>query len=264
MNPLPPHPVSASSTDGPTISLSVVSHSQGRLIASLLDDLAKSDWHGGSPFEVIVTINIPEDEAWLPSSPPFPLKVLRNARPKGFGANHNAAFRAARGAFFAVVNPDIRLADFRVADLLAALELPDAGVCGPVVLAPGGKLEDSARRFPTIAGLARRRLRRRQPEAAGSDYSPPAGVLPVDWLAGMFLLFPAPVYRAIGGFDERFFMYLEDVEISRFLRRRGLRTLWVGTTAVVHDASRASHRSLRHMRYHLVSAARYFLLNPCR
>lgn len=237
------------------ISISIVSHGQGALIANLLNDLARDEWHDGLSFEVIVTINIPEDERWLPLSPPFPLTVIRNEAAKGFGANHNSAFRVTRGRFFAVVNPDIRLANFHAGNLIAAFADPKAGVCGPKVLAPSGSLEDSARYFPTVLGLAKRRLSSRK----GADYRPDEVMLPVDWLAGMFLLFLSQVYRTVGGFDERYFMYLEDVEISRHLNRCGFKSIWVGTTAVIHDASRASRRSLRHMRYHAMSALRYFL-----
>lgn len=236
------------------ISVSVVSHGQGALIANLLNDLARDEWHDGLSFEVIVTINIPEDERWLPSSPAFPLTVIRNEAAKGFGANHNSAFRAAKGSFFAVVNPDIRLVNFHAGSLIAAFADPEAGVCGPKVLAPGGGLEDSARHFPTVLRLAKRRLSSRNE----ADYRLDEAMLPVDWLAGMFLLFPSPIYRTIGGFDERYFMYLEDVEISRHLNRCGFKSIWVGTTAVIHDASRASRRNLRHIRYHVMSALRYF------
>jgi N-acetylglucosaminyl-diphospho-decaprenol L-rhamnosyltransferase len=240
--------------DTPTITVSVVSHGQGTLIANLLEDLAQPGWNEGQGFEVVVTLNIPEDEAWLASERPYPIRVLRNEVAKGFGANHNAAFEVARGRFFAVVNPDIRLADFQIGDLLDALARPDAGVCGPLVLSPHGGVEDSARRFPTFIRLFRRKLlRERDP-----DYRPEQATISVDWLAGMFLLFPSAAYKAIGGFDERYFMYLEDVEISRILRRRGLQILWVGTTAVIHDASRASRRSFQHLKWHLASLFRYF------
>lgn len=245
-----------------TASLSVVSHGQGALVANLLKDLANRQWHGGTSFEVIVTINLPEDERWLPHAPAFPLTVLRNPRPKGFGANHNAAFKESRGQYFAVVNPDIRLADFRLQPLVDALGTANAGLCGPLVLAPDGGVEDSARHFPSMMRLLRRRLSLGARTKHGPDYPPSATVQPVDWLGGMFLLFPARLFREIGGFDERFFMYLEDVEIARHLRQRGKRALWVGNTAVIHDASRASRRSLRHLRYHLSSAVRYFLLPP--
>src|SRR5690606_13788331 len=139
------------------------------------------------------TINVPESEEWLDRKFPFPVRVLRNQSPKGFGANHNAAFRVARGSYFAVVNPDIRLNGFQMAELVGALQLPDAGVAGPIVTAPDGRVEDSARRFPTFFRLFTRKvLHRRDP-----DYVPSTEAMPVEWLAGMFLLFPSDVYRTL-------------------------------------------------------------------
>lgn len=244
--------------DGVTLSLSVVSHGQGSLVTKLLDDICHPAWHSDVSFEVIITLNIPENEEWLDRTFPFPIIVIRNDRPKGFGTNHNAAFRSARGAVFAVVNPDIRLADFRLVDLMHALEQEKTGVCGPLVKAPDGSVEDSARRFPTIPGLVRRRLRAKH----APDYEPSTSPVAVDWLAGMFLLFPSTAYREIGGFDERYFMYLEDVEICRRLGQRNLAVLWVTSTAVIHDASRASRRSMRHLRWHVGSLARYLFAPP--
>lgn len=244
--------------DPVTLSLSIVSHGQGRLVTSLLDDICRSPWHGDLPFEVIVTLNIPEDERWLERQFPFPLVVIRNDYPKGFGANHNAAFRSARGALFAVINPDVRLADFSVTDLMKALEQHNAGVCGPLVKAPDGTVEDSARLLLTIPRLLRRKLQAKH----APDYRPAAEPVPVDWLAGMFLLFPSMAYRAIGGFDERYFMYLEDVEICRRLGLHGRAVLWVTSTAVIHDASRASRRSIRHLRWHVRSLSRYLFTRP--
>ena len=239
--------------DDITVSLSVVSHGQGSLITKLLDDICHPAWHGDVSFEVIITLNIPEDEQWVERTFPFPVIVIRNDQPKGFGTNHNAAFRRARGAVFAVVNPDIRLADFRLADLMPVLGQEKTGVCAPLVKAPDGSIEDSARRFPTIPRLALRRLRARH----APDYRPSTNPIAVDWLAGMFLLFPSTAYREVDGFDERYFMYLEDVEICRRLGQHNLAVLWVTSTAVIHDASRASHRSLQHLRWHIGSLARY-------
>jgi GT2 family glycosyltransferase len=240
-------------TDDIMLSLSIVSHGQGAIIANLLDDLSQPAWHSGMTFEVIVTLNIPEDERWLERPFPYSVVVVRNEKAKGFGANHNAAFRHARGSMFAVVNPDIRLAGFRIEALTSALKGQNAGVCGPLVVAPGGAIEDSARLFPTIARI----LARQRSRGHGPDYQPAPTPCSVDWLAGMFLLFPSAMYGEIGGFDERYFMYLEDVEICRHLRQRGRDILWVTSTAVVHDASRASRRSMRHLRWHVRSLVRY-------
>lgn len=237
----------------PYLSVSIVSHGQGALVASLLSDLCLPGWHGNYKFEVIVTLNIPEAEDWLVGPFPFPVTVLKNERPRGFGANHNRAFAAAAGETFAVVNPDIRLVDFRIEPLIAALRAGTAGACGPLVLAPGGTLEDSARRWPTVARLVRSRLRR----GTGIDYVQANEPLTVDWIAGMFMLFTATAYRAVGGFDERYFMYYEDVDICRRMWRSGREVLWVGSTALVHDASRASRRNLRHLRWHVSSLLRF-------
>jgi GT2 family glycosyltransferase len=225
------------------------------LIANLLRDLAARNWNGGVDFEVIVTLNISEDETWLDQEYLFTIKVVRNDAPKGFGANHNSAFQIAEGSVFMVVNPDIRLEGFQVAPLLAALDQPATGVCGPRVVGPDGALQDSARRFPTVGRLLSRvLLRRRHP-----DFNDENGTISVDWRAGMFLMFPSDIFREIRGFDDRYFMYMEDVEICQNLWQRGFRVLWVSGTAVTHDARRASGRSVRHLRWHLTSMARYFI-----
>jgi N-acetylglucosaminyl-diphospho-decaprenol L-rhamnosyltransferase len=250
---LPLHPEINGGPSEPAFSVSIVSHGQGAILADLLKDLSELNWHGGATFELIVTLNIPEDEEWLDVARGMQVTVLRNAAKQGYGTNHNAAFRAARGEFFIVANPDLRLHDLQLEELWREARKSNVGVCGPLVLAPDGGLDDSARRFPTIRRLfLRKLLRQRDP-----DYSPPSAAVPVDWLAGMFMVFPSAVYRSISGFDERYFMYFEDVEICRLLHRRKFEVVWVGTTAVTHHAARASRRSLRHMRWYAASLLRY-------
>lgn len=234
----------------PRLSLSVVSHGQSALVRQLLDDLVRL-----SPpdIEVILTINIPEEEHGFPACP-FPLRFIRNAAPKGFGANHNAAFRAAQGRYFAVVNPDIRLPTLDLDTLLQPLAEPTVAAVAPVVLSAAGTVEDSVRRFPTFGRLARRVvLKQRAP-----DYRWDRDPIGVDWAAGMFVVFRSEYFRTVGGFDDsRFFMYFEDVDICARLRARGFQILLQPQVRVIHDARRDSHRSLKHLRWHLTSAARY-------
>lgn len=146
----------------PLVSLSIVSHGQGALIRDLLKDLRTLS---GAPFEIILTLNIPEDESFLVRYADLPLRVVRNTTVKGFGANHNAAFAIARGSVFVIVNPDIRASDLTLQPLLEVLNRPSVGACAPVVLSPSGTAEDSVRRFPTLACLSYRLLsRRRRPD----------------------------------------------------------------------------------------------------
>ncbi|HEY4083309.1 MAG TPA: glycosyltransferase [Burkholderiaceae bacterium] len=239
-----------SSSPSLRLSLSIVSHGQWALVRQLLDDLARL-----SPpdIEVILTANIPEEDYSYPTCP-FPIRCIRNTTPKGFGANHNAAFRVARGQYFAVVNPDIRLPTLDLELLLRPLADPSVAAVAPVVLSVAGTVEDSVRCFPTISRLTRRVvLRQRAP-----DYQWGREPISVDWAAGMFIAFRSEAYQAVGGFDDsRFFMYFEDVDICARLSKKGFRILLQPQVSVIHDARRDSHRSLKHLRWHLTSAVRY-------
>jgi N-acetylglucosaminyl-diphospho-decaprenol L-rhamnosyltransferase len=234
-----------------SLSLSIVSHGQASLVGQLLSDLATLQ---PRHFDVIVTINIEEDEAAFQGHD-LPIRILRNAKPKGFGANHNAAFRESTGAFFGVVNPDIRARDLRTPDVLKPFDEARTGACAPLVLSSSGQVEDSARRFPTAAGLVRRRLLGHR----GPDYQWRADPILVDWVAGMFVVFRREAFTQVGGFDERrFFMYLEDVDICERLGAQGWSVVFQPSTSVVHDAQRASRRQFQHLRWHVTSALRYF------
>ena len=231
-----------------TIALSVVSHAQNWLVNQLLADLAQLR---EPELRIIVTQNVPDRDA-LHARPGAELVV--NDRPRGFGANHNAAFRLCSAPYFCVVNPDVRLNMDPFPALLSALRAPrNAGVAGPQVCDPDGRTEDSARRFPTITRLVRKLL----PGAQGPDYPAAGGPFAVDWLAGMFMLFRSDAFRAVGGFDERFFLYYEDVDICRRLGLLAYGAAYVPEVTVIHEARRASRRNLRLMAIHAASAARY-------
>jgi hypothetical protein len=238
--------------NAPTVTVSVVSHAHGTLVHDLLADLAVLH-HGG--LDVVLTLNVSEE---LPRIPPgLAVEIVRNPSPKGFGANHNAAFRHGRGALFCVLNPDIRFpAD--PFDILAA-ELVDArvGVAAPLVVDATGEPEDSARRFPTLRSLSAKVLGlapRLDYEIGDEPFSP-------DWVAGMFMLFRREAFAAVGGFDERYFLYYEDVDLCRRIRHAGYDVRLVPAARVTHLARRESHRNLRHLRWHLTSMARYLLLS---
>lgn len=233
------------------VSISVVSHGQGRLIAPLLDDLYRRP--PDIPFELILTLNIPEDEGFIAPFRHQGMKVIRNASAKGFGANHNAAFAESVGPWFAVVNPDIRIAEPRLAPLLETLAMPQVAACAPEVRSPTGGLEENARKFPTVRKLFRKALGQRQT----MDYRWDSAPVAVDWVAGMFVVFRRDAFEAVGGFDERYFMYYEDADVCARLRDRGWQIFLDPRFVVVHDAQRRSHRDFRHMRWHLQSMARF-------
>lgn len=233
------------------LSLSIISHGQGHLIKNLLADCRT---FSGPSFEILLTLNIPEDKAFIADFRDLPITLIENHHPKGFGDNHNTAFISSHGDIFVVVNPDIRAPRLDLTNLVTLSEQPKVGACAPRVLNTMGTLEDSARRFPTVFRLLNRvLLNRRQADYDLTGSNP----ITVDWVAGMFVLFPRVAFEAVGGFDTRYFMYMEDADICRRLHRLGYE-IWVDcSTSVVHDAQRDSHRSLRHLSWHLRSAIRF-------
>lgn len=232
------------------ITVSIVSHGQGGMVSALLDDLSRCAAVG----RVLVTQNIPEPEIACPPSLRSRLVLIRNERPLGFGANHNQAFRQCATPFFAAVNPDIRIEQDPFPPLLDTLVAGGCGLAAPAVRNPDGGLEDSARHFPTPLALLAKLLK-----LGDGRYPVTGGVpMPVDWTAGMFMVFPAEVFRRLGGFDEGFFLYYEDVDICVRSWRAGCRVMLHPGAAVIHAAQRASRRNPRYMAWHFSSMARYF------
>ena len=232
------------------VTVSVVSHGQGEMVATLLHDLDRC----AAVRQVLLTQNIPEPEIDCPESLRPRLVVVRNGRPKGFAANHNQAFRRCETPFFAVVNPDIQLGQDPFPRLIETVMEGNCGLAAPAVRNPEGAIEDSARYFPTPFRLLAKLLK------LGDGRHVVVGDAPVavDWTAGMFLVFCTETFRDLGGFDEGFFLYYEDVDICVRLWRAGRRVMFHPGVLVIHAAQRASRRQLRYMAWHLSSMARYF------
>lgn len=137
--------------------------------------------------------------------------------------------------------------------LALALETSRGGVIAPAVRNPDGGLEDSARHFPTLSNLLLKLVGLSDGDVQVKGTAPQD----VDWTAGMFILFPARVFSELGGFDEGFFLYYEDVDICTRVWKSGKRVMLHPGVTVIHAAQRTSRRNLRYMKWHLSSMARY-------
>jgi len=235
-----------------TVTVSIVSHGHGELVAQLLSDLNR---HCATPLAVILTLNIPEALPFEPEQYRFPVELVKNDRPKGFGANHNAAFALATTDYFCVLNPDIRLEQDPFSTLIEQLRDPVVGVVAPIILGPSGQPEDSMRRFPTPWSI----LKKAAFGGGGPEYRIGGNPVEPDWVAGMFMFFRSEVYAAIKGFDENYFLYYEDVDLCWRLGREGLRARVVPPVSVIHHARRESRRNFRFLKWHVASMLRFFL-----
>jgi GT2 family glycosyltransferase len=185
----------------------------------------------------------------------------------GYACAHNVALRdaiAAGSVYHFVLNPDIQIPLDGIGKLLAYMEQhPDVGLLAPRVHYPDGRLQPLCKLLPHPLELLVRRFfpllhsssgRLARYELHGSGYT---RVMDVPALSGCFLLMRLETVQRVGLFDERFFQYFEDVDLSRRVGRIA-RTVFVPHVAVVHDDGRSSYRDLLLLWHRLVSGARYF------
>ena len=118
----------------------------------------------------------------------------------------------------------------------------------PIITDEDGKIEDSYREFLTPVKLLQRIIN-------SEDYCPrmESGVIYPDWIAGMFMLFKSEVYKSLGGFDEKYFMYCEDMDIC-FRAKINDHNFGVSRSQqIIHYARRDSKRKLQYLIWHVSS-----------
>lgn len=235
------------------LTISVVSHGQIHLVTHLLHDI---DTHCRSiPLEVILTLNVEETLPFEADSFSFQMQVVRNHSPQGFSTNHNQAFSLITGRFFCVMNPDIRFDKDPFPPLLSCLQSQQIGVAAPVVVSENGLMEDNARHFPTPFKILCKVFSKRR----GSDYVIKTETIYPDWVGGMFMLFRNEVFKQMGGFNQKYFLYYEDVDLCARIRLQGYEVALCPGATVVHEARRDSHRKVTFFSWHLRSMMRFFL-----
>ena len=209
--------------------------------------------------------------------PPLPgnARLVENDRPQGFAANANRGIAETSATRFVVVaNPDAEAAPGAVAALHSfAARRERCGVAGPQLRYPDGAWQPSRRRFPTVTGTIVRRTplrallrpRDRQREHYGLGEQPTEPV-PADWMLGAFLLLRRQMLDEIGGFDERFRLYGEDIELCYRAAKAGWERWYVPQAVVTHThAAVTDERFLtRRTLWHWRGIARFVRKHPER
>lgn len=249
------------------LTFSVVSHGHSSLVVRLLDSLSYLDPRDWRKVEFVLTLNIPEPELvsfLMSKSWPFDLRLIHNIHPQGFGANHNQAFQQARGQWFGVINPDIIWLDVlpgRVSFLEWLESVPSSvGMVAPAQVDMLGQAQDSMRQLITPWNVAARACRRlfRCPRIFGVAEC----VESADWVNAACLFIRSDIYRALNGFDVRYFMYCEDADICLRLQLAGFRMAQADFT-VIHDAQRNTTRNASHLAWHITSLIKFWASSAC-
>lgn len=253
-------------------------------------DLSIVILHHGSPKEVTANLQALRS-AWLPkktevfvinngyknanadipfdANPAFDLHYFEIEN-GGYPQGNNFGLRLAKGKFLCILNPDIVVHKDTFKGLLSYLEEhPRVGIAAPRLRYPNGQVQDNYRNFPRAIDLLIKRtfLRkiflRRMRHYLMWDKDPTVSE-PVDWLTGAFQVFTRKAWEALKPNDERYFLFMSDVDICRKAWQKGLEVHFVGTVEALHNEGRLSSGGIgaffkkKTMRIHVLDALRYY------
>lgn len=223
------------------LSILIVTYNSHRLIGPLLSrlqtEIATLD------AEVVLVDNASADGTAQAVRGAHPwVQVIASARNLGFAAGNNLAARHARGRHLLLLNPDALPEPGALRRGLALMDRhPQVGLGGGELRGTDGRRQPSARMFPTLrdefftlSGLAARHPESRLLARLDRGWADPGAPAQVDWIPGAFVFIPAAVWSRLGGFDERFFMYYEEVDLCRRLRAAGLQVHYWPELKAVH------------------------------
>lgn len=180
--------------------------------------------------------------------------VIRRGRNGGFGSAVNTGMARVETEIALVLNSDLQIGPTFVSDLVSAATPWQPVVASPQVHRPDGRPEWVGRHFPTtsqqavewLTPLARWRHLHALHEAVGHDTHVADGAsTPVDWVTGAAMLIPVRQFREVGGFDERYFMNAEEVDLQRRLRAIGVPSVVLGTVSAIHEGGGSSDPARR-------------------
>jgi GT2 family glycosyltransferase len=223
------------------LSILIVTYNSRRLVGPLLEGLARELQPLSA--EVVLVDNASHDGTadLVAAAHPW-VRLVRSEHNLGFAAGNNLAARHARGRVLLLLNPDALPEPGAIARGLARLDAhPEVGMAGGRLLDAQGHTQPSARMFPTLlqeffvlSGLAARFPRSRWFGRFDRTWADPQAPAAVDWVPGAFALVRRDLFERLVGFDERFFLYYEEVDLCRRIGRAGLQVAYWPDLRVHH------------------------------
>lgn len=246
------------------ITVSIVSHGHCTLVLNLLRTLI--ELQEPSLNKIVVTINHPGLDVALVQElrqlvhelccvgpPQLELTWCVNSTPLGFSANHNKAFAQCTSEYFLVLNPDISFDVNPFPLMLSSINELDAAMVYPAQTDTLINLLDFERELVTPFSLLRRYANKLLSERfQGTRRSKSKSQMKFDWASGSFMLFKSDKFKYVNGFDERYFMYCEDVDICLRMQIKGY-SLVKAPCSVIHNSQRQTLKNRQHLFWHAQS-----------
>ena len=233
------------------LTISIVTHNQLDIMSNLLENILEN-----TDFNLIITINTTEDETILSNYPSNRLTIIRNQKPLGFTRNHNNAFKLCKTDYFLVLNPDVKIENSLINNILSEMIKYSLPILSPIAKSNDGKILDNGRMYPKVFTPMLRLIS----DKYRTDYIfTKSNIHKVDWISGMFIMIKSDVFSDLNGFDERFFLYYDDVDLCRRANESGYNVSLTTKYSVIHEGNRLSKKSIKYFLIHLSSLFKYHL-----
>ena len=237
------------------VSIIIVSFNTRDILRSCLKSVMRATAAHRGQCETIVVDNASRDNSAQMVVREFPaVRLLRSKVNLGFAAANNLALGMVRGRYVLLLNPDAELSPETISEAVAAMDAaPQVAVMGGLLLDEVGRSQPSARKFPsllnellTISGLAARFPRSRLFGRFDRSWADAQQEADIDWAPGAFNIIRRGAITHLGGFDERFFLYYEEVDLCRRIRAAGWRIRYQPQLRVRHigGASTRAHNDM--------------------
>lgn len=180
----------------------------------------------------------------------------------GFGNAHNLVLDAINSDFHLILNPDVVFNSDVIPNLIKILaNKPEVSFITPKVLYPNNEVQYVCRKHPTLFDLINRKLKISKNQIKKNEYinqDLDKSFYPA-FIHGCFMLFKTADFKKLKGFDERYFLYMEDADLCRKIDDIGKLKLYYPNVKITHQHQKGSSKSLQLFFYHLSSATKYFL-----
>ena len=180
----------------------------------------------------------------------------------GFGKGHNFVLEKLNSKYHLLLNPDIEFTATIIPILINQLEKDkDVAFVTPKVVYPNHEKQYVCRKHPTFFDMINRRVKIFPKAIFKNEYrnqDTTKSFYP-DFIHGCFMLFKTTVFKELKGFDERYFLYMEDADICREIDELGKKKLYFPEVEIVHHHQKESSKNLKLFWLHTSSATKYFL-----
>ena len=247
------------------LSIIIVNWNVREMLAECLRSIEA--YHGALETEIIVVDSASTDGSAQMIEKEFPaVKLLAQTENVGFVRGNNIGLEAATGRYLMLLNPDTRIHAHALLKLTRTLDQnPDVGIIGPHTLNSDGTYQSTRRRFPGIlTGMFESTwLQGLMPSGVLNRFYardlPDDGTFDVDWVQGSALMARREVYAQIGGLDDAYVMYFEELDWCKRARKAGWRVLYVGDAFITHHGGGSADQvqTQKHIHFQM-SKLRYF------